>query len=85
GEGEWARASRFLRNWHMYLSMGWIGKLIVTSLSILLVILLVSSFYVYRRWWQGFFKKPAQLVLDKRNGWSNWHKFLGLWSMWFMA
>lgn len=85
GEGEWARASRFLRNWHMYLSMGWIGKLIVTSLSILLVILLVSSFYVYRRWWQGFFKKPAQLVLDKRNGWSDWHKFLGLWIMWFMA
>ena len=85
GEGEWARISRFLRNWHMNLSMGWTGKLIVTSLSILLVILLVSSFYVYRRWWQGFMKKPAALSLDKRSIWSDWHKLLGLWSLWFIA
>lgn len=85
GEGEWARISRFLRNWHMNLSMGWMGKLIVTSLSILLVILLVSSFYVYRRWWQGFMKKPAALSLDKRSSWSDWHKLLGLWSLWFIA
>ncbi|MAD05710.1 MAG: hypothetical protein CMK65_19105 [Pseudoalteromonas sp.] len=85
GEGEWARISRFLRNWHMNLSMGWTGKLIVTSLSILLVILLVSSIYVYRRWWQGFIKKPAALSLDKRSSWSDWHKLLGLWSLWFIA
>ena len=85
GGGEWARISRFLRNWHMNLSMGWTGKLIVTSLSVLLVILLVSSFYVYRRWWQGFMKKPAALSLDKRSSWSDWHKLLGLWSLWFIA
>lgn len=85
GEGEWARVSRFLRNWHMNLSMGWGGKLIVTSLSILLCILLVSSFYVYRRWWQGFFKKPAPLCGDKRSGWSDWHKLLGIWSFWFIT
>jgi uncharacterized iron-regulated membrane protein len=85
GEGEWARISRFLRNWHMNLSMGLTGKLIVTSLSMLLVILLVSSFYVYRRWWQGFMKKPAALSLDKRSSWADWHKLLGLWSLWFIA
>lgn len=85
GEGEWARISRFLRNWHMNLSMGWTGKLIVTSLSILLVILLVSSFYVYRHWWQGFMKRPAMLCLGKRSSWSDWHKLLGLWSLWFIA
>lgn len=85
GEGEWARISRFLRNWHMNLSMGWTGKLIVTSLSILLVILLASSFYVYRHWWQGFMKRPAMLCLGKRSSWSDWHKLLGLWSLWFIA
>ncbi|WP_421419123.1 PepSY-associated TM helix domain-containing protein [Pseudoalteromonas lipolytica] len=85
GEGEWARISRFLRNWHMNLSMGWTGKLIVTSLSILVLILLVSSFFVYRRWWQGFLKKPAPLLLHKRNGWADWHKLVGLWSTWFIA
>ncbi|WP_462174872.1 PepSY-associated TM helix domain-containing protein [Pseudoalteromonas gelatinilytica] len=85
GEGEWARISRFLRNWHMNLSMGWTGKLIVTSLSVLLVILLVSSFYVYRRWWQGFMKKPAALCLDKRSSWADWHKLFGLWSLWFIT
>lgn len=85
GEGEWARISRFLRNWHMNLSMDWTGKLIVTSLSLLLVILLISSFYVYRRWWQGFMKRPAMLCLGKRSSWSDWHKLLGLWSLWFIA
>jgi len=48
GEGQWGRVSRFLRNWHMNLSMGWTGKLIVTSLAILLVILVFTSPIVYR-------------------------------------
>ncbi|TMO44314.1 PepSY-associated TM helix domain-containing protein [Pseudoalteromonas ruthenica] len=84
GEGPWARISRFLRNWHMTLSMGWTGKLIITSLSLLLVVLLVSSLYVYRQWWRHFLKRPAALTLSKRNSWSDWHKLLGLWSYWFI-
>ncbi|MEM5551942.1 PepSY-associated TM helix domain-containing protein [Pseudoalteromonas neustonica] len=85
GEGKWARVSRFLRNWHMNLSLGWIGKLIVTSLSLLLLVLFISSFYVYRQWWLGFFKKPSQLLKTKRSSWADWHKLLGLWSLWFIA
>ncbi len=48
GEGQWGTVSRFLRNIHMYLSLGSTGKIIVTSLSFLLLIILISSFYVYR-------------------------------------
>ena len=85
GSGKWGRVSRFLRDIHMNFSMGWIGKSIVTSLSMLLLITLVTSFYVYRRWWRYFFKQPKMPAKTKRSTWSGWHKFLGLWSWWFLA
>ena len=84
-EGQWGRVSRFLRNWHMNLSMGWTGKLIVTSLAILLVILVVTSPIVYRQWWRHFLKKPRQLKTTNRSSWADWHKLLGLWSYWFIV
>lgn len=85
GEGQWGRLSRFLRNWHMNLSMGWVGKLIVTSLAILLLILVVTSPVVYKKWWLNFFKRPRQLHINNRSNWSDWHKLLGLWSYWFIV
>lgn len=85
GEGKWGRVSRFLRNWHMNLSLGWTGKLIVTSLSILLLILAVTSPIVYRQWWRYFFKKQATLKLANRSSWAGWHKLLGLWCYWFVV
>lgn len=85
GEGGWGQLSRFLRNIHMYLSMGKIGKYIVTLNSLLLLLSLVSSFYVYRKWWQGFWALPKQLRWQKRVDWSSWHKWMGLWTWWFIA
>ncbi|MGO2128216.1 MAG: PepSY-associated TM helix domain-containing protein [Pseudoalteromonas prydzensis] len=85
GEGQWGRVSRFLRNWHMNLSMGWTGKLIVTSLAIVLVILVFTSPIVYRQWWRHFLKKPRQLQTTNRSSWADWHKLLGLWSYWFIV
>ncbi|WP_337880440.1 PepSY-associated TM helix domain-containing protein [Rheinheimera sp.] len=77
GDGEWGRLSRYLRNLHMYLSMGDVGKVLVTALSFLLAALLVSSFYVYKQWWKGLLKWPGRLTLQKRTHWSDWHKWLG--------
>lgn len=85
GEGGWGQVSRFLRDIHMYLSIGGVGKYIVTLTSILLLISLVSSFYVYRKWWRGFFNSPGKLSWRKRIDWSAWHKWLGLWCWWFVA
>jgi len=85
GEGSWGKFSRFFRDIHRKLSMGDIGKLLVTSLSLLLVIILVSSFVVYKKWWRYFFKFPSKLNEAKRTSWSDWHKSIGLWSWWFIA
>lgn len=85
GEGRWGSFARFLRDIHRKLSMGDIGKLMVTSMSMLLLIILVSSFFVYKDWWRYFFKHPSKLKASKRASFSGWHKSIGLWSWWFIA
>lgn len=85
GNGNWGRLSRFLRDIHRKLSMGDAGKLLVTSFNFLLFIILISSFFVYKRWWRHFFKQPDKIELSKRTSWSSWHKFFGIWSWWFIA
>lgn len=85
GVGEWGQVSRYLRDIHMYLSMGTTGKYIVTLTSLLLLASLVTSFYVYRKWWRGFLSNPGGLSWRKRAEWSGWHKWLGLWAWWFVA
>lgn len=85
GEGGWGQLSRYLRDIHMYLSIGSTGKYIVTLCSILLLISLVSSFTVYRKWWRGFLIRPRKLTWQKRSAWSSWHKWMGLWAWWLIA
>jgi uncharacterized iron-regulated membrane protein len=84
GEGQWGTVSRFLRNLHMYLSMGSTGKIIVTSLSFLLLIILISSFYVYRQWWRKGFQLPSAAKASSRTFWSDWHKWIGVWCWGFI-
>ena len=85
GEGSWGRLSRFLRDIHRKLSLGDTGKFFVTSLSLLLLITLISSFFVYKDWWRHFFKAPPKLKHSTRSTWSSWHKIIGLWSWWFIT
>lgn len=84
GEGQWGTVSRFLRNIHMYLSLGSTGKIIVTSLSFLLLIILISSFYVYRQWWRKGFQLPPGAKASSRTFWSDWHKWTGVWCWGFI-
>ncbi|WP_085299389.1 PepSY-associated TM helix domain-containing protein [Cognaticolwellia mytili] len=85
GKGNWGRLTRFLRDIHRKLSMGNAGKFLITTLSLLLLITLVSSFFIYKDWWRHFFKQPNKLKLSTRATWSSWHKIIGLWSWWFIA
>ncbi|HAG38145.1 MAG TPA: hypothetical protein DCL34_15225, partial [Erythrobacter sp.] len=51
GTGPWAGAQRVLRNMHRHLNLPtWLGVPIVTSLAFLLLITLVTSFFVYKKW-----------------------------------
>ncbi|MGN7930555.1 PepSY-associated TM helix domain-containing protein [Sphingopyxis sp. 22461] len=84
GEQGFVDAQRVLRNLHRHLNLPVkYGVPIVGSLSILLMISLVTSFVVYRKWWRGFFK-PIRWR-DVRTSWGDFHRLAGVWSLWFVA
>ncbi|MCG8443594.1 MAG: PepSY domain-containing protein [Caulobacterales bacterium] len=84
GDYSWWSAQRILRNMHRHLFMPTaIGVPIVSSLSILLVVSLATSFVVYKKWWRGFFK-PVRLR-DARTAFGDVHRLAGVWSLWFLA
>jgi uncharacterized iron-regulated membrane protein len=84
GVGPWVGAARILRNMHRHLNLPvWLGVPIVTSLAFLLLVSLVSSFVVYKKWWRGF-AKPLRRR-DARTWWGDFHRLAGVWSLWFVA
>lgn len=84
GEGPWVGAARVLRNMHRHLNLPvWIGVPIVCSIALLLLVSLVSSFIVYKKWWRGFLKMPR--TRDARTWWGDFHRLAGIWSLWFVA
>lgn len=84
GTGPWVGAQRVLRNIHRHLNLPvWIGVPIVTSLAFLLLVTLVTSFVVYKKWWRGF-AKPLR-TRDARTWWGDFHRLAGVWSLWFVA
>ncbi|WP_421991041.1 PepSY-associated TM helix domain-containing protein [Qipengyuania sp.] len=84
GTGPWVDAQRVLRNMHRHLNLPtWLGVPIVSSLAFLLLISLVTSFVVYKKWWRGF-TKPLR-TRDARTWWGDFHRLAGVWSLWFVA
>lgn len=84
GEQGFVDSQRVLRNLHRHLNLPTkYGIPIVASLSILLLISVATSFVVYRKWWQGFFK-PIRWR-DARTAWGDFHRLAGVWSLWFVA
>lgn len=84
GEQSFVDAQRVLRNLHRHLNLPTkYGIPIVCSMAILLLISLVTSFVVYRKWWRGFFK-PIRWR-DVRTAWGDFHRLAGVWSLWFVA
>lgn len=84
GEQGFVDSQRVLRNLHRHLNLPTkYGIPIVASLSFLLIISVVTSFVVYRKWWRGFFK-PVRWR-DARTAWGDFHRLAGVWSLWFVA
>lgn len=84
GEGPWVGAQRVLRNMHRHLNLPVkYGVPIVSSLALLLLVSLVTSFVVYKKWWRGF-TKPLRRR-DARTWWGDFHRLAGVWSLWFVA
>jgi uncharacterized iron-regulated membrane protein len=84
GEGHWVGAKRVLRNMHRHLNMPiWLGVPIVSSLALLLLVSLVTSLVVYKKWWRGY-DRPIR-TRDARTGLGDFHRLAGVWSLWFVA
>lgn len=84
GTGGWVGFQRFLRNTHRHLMLPvQIGVSIVSLAAILLGVTLVTSFWVYKRWWRGFLRWPKGRTLRALIG--DIHRLAGLWSIWFVA
>lgn len=84
GAGPWVGAQRVLRNMHRHLNLPTkIGVPIVAFLGFLLLISLITSLVVYKKWWRGF-TKPLR-SRDARTWWGDFHRLAGVWSLWFVA
>lgn len=84
GDTGWFNAHRLLRNSHRHLMMPTaIGVPLVAALSIPLLLSGLSSLYIYKRWWRGFFSKPRRE--RPRRFWGDLHRLLGVWSLAFLV
>lgn len=89
GEGSWAGVQRFLRDAHRRIMIFdrvagvRVGILIVCLASVYLLITLITSFWIYKKWWKGFFRWPKGKRLRSYVG--DLHRWMGLWSLWFVV
>jgi len=83
GDTGWFNAQRLLRNTHRHLMLpvAW-GVPLVAALSIPLLLSLLSSLYIYKKWWRGFFNRPDPS--RPRRLWGDVHRLAGVWSLWFL-
>lgn len=83
GDVNWFNAHRILRETHRHLMLPTrIGVPIVSLLALPLLISAVSSMWIYKRWWTGFFKRPRGN--RKRRFWGDIHRLTGVWSLAFI-
>jgi len=83
GDVNWFNAHRILRETHRHLMLPTaIGVPIVSLLGIPLLISAVTSLWIYKRWWKGFFKKPRSG--RERRFWGDVHRLTGVWTLAFL-
>tara|TARA_B100001057_G_C22855879_1_gene952644 strand:- start:1032 stop:2297 length:1266 start_codon:yes stop_codon:yes gene_type:complete len=88
GEGSWFNVHRFLRDSHRRIMIFKtykgvrIGILLVCLSSLYLLVSLITSLWVYKKWWRGFFRLPKGKGLRAYVG--DLHRWVGIWSLWFV-
>ena len=83
GEGRWYNWHVFFRMTHRHLMLPVkYGVPIISICAFLLLTSLITSFVVYRHWWKGFFRWPRKQ--HRKLFWSDIHRLLGTWSIWFI-
>lgn len=83
GDARWFNAHRFLRESHRHLMMPVnVGVPIVCAFAFFLLISAISSLWVYKKWWKGFFQWPRPE--RQRRFWGDLHRLCGVWSLAFI-
>jgi len=83
GDGRWYNWQRFFRMAHRHLMLPTkIGVPIVSSIAIFMMVSLLTSLVVYRKWWRGFFRMPRRS--HRKFFWGDIHRLFGVWSLWFV-
>lgn len=84
GTGPFLTVQRTLRFLHRHLMLpAIIGVPIVAALSVPLLISLVTSLFIYKKWWRGFAKLPRRR--NARTWFGDFHRLAGVWCLWFTA
>jgi len=81
GTSSYFNVQRFFRSFHMNLFSGKPGYYIVFGLSLFLLVSIIAPLIFYKRWWRRFF--VLKTGRTRRVFWSDVHKLVGLWSLWF--
>lgn len=73
---------RFFRSFHrrFFLQPTTFGILLVAAIGLALAISTGTALLFYKRWWRRFLRFRPR---DSVSFWSDTHKLLGLWSIWF--
>lgn len=88
GTTSYFNVQRFFRSFHMSLFIdAWpiwgipFGYWLVGLMALVLAASLITSLIFYKRFWRGFFKLHTHR--GAKVFWSDLHKLMGLWSLWF--
>ncbi|WP_292020490.1 MULTISPECIES: PepSY-associated TM helix domain-containing protein [unclassified Brevundimonas] len=85
----WFNVNRFLRNTHRHLMMPVaVGVPIVGSMALVLLVSLITGLVTYKKFWRGFTRLPQWRKGrqgEARRFTGDLHRFVGLWSIWFLA
>lgn len=73
---------RFIGFLHSTLYLPVIGRSVVNVFGVLTLLSLIAGLYAYPKFWRFFFRIPR--TGNARVFWSDLHKLIGLWSLWFV-
>lgn len=84
GVAPWMSFQRFFREMHRHLLLpAKFGIPLVCSLSLLLLLSTITGLVTYKKFWRGFFKWPQAGNPRRLTG--DLHRFVGLWTLWFVV
>ncbi|WP_194435623.1 PepSY domain-containing protein [Vibrio fluminensis] len=84
GETDFLTVGNFISILHTNLFLPLVGRAFVNFFGVLCLVGLVTGLIAYRRFWRHFFTLPRYRGVKFHRFLADLHKFIGLWSLWFV-